>query len=514
MTETADSFSKTRQGEKRSKLSLMGRLGLYAARAILPVLIIMVAIGGYRYMKATKPEFKKRTAQEKTWPVITQKITFSDFTPVLKLYGETIAGRKVELRSLVAGEIKTVGKNLREGGSVNKGEILLELDPFHFEGAVTDAQARLDEAEAKLQEIIATIALERDGLKRAEEQLKLAQKDLARAIPLARKGTVTQKLADDRRLVVSQRQQSAEKSRNNLIVQQARADQQKATIARLGWSVRQAKRNLENTVLRAPYNAYISALNAEIGRYISVNDRVATLFDRDRIDVRFTLSDQQYGRITAAEGDLIGRAIEVIWHVGGAPIKYQGQIDRVSAEISSETGGVALLGRIDYSSQQRMAGENKPKASHANKATIANIRTGAFVEIRLKDRTYNQVARVPQTAIYNGDLVYVVEQQRLVPRRVEIIGAVERTVLIRGALKAGEKIITTRLTKAGKGVRVFELKDQAQETPSPDLQKPDGTAQKGVLKNNKDKSAGARDKNHNQNTAAIPSKSDMPVTER
>ena len=146
-----------------------------------------MAWAAFGALKASKTEVNKRAAPEAIAYVKAFDATFKDHQPTLHLYGETTSGRKVELRALVGGEVQTTSAKLREGAIVNKGVTLLQIDPFNFDGAVDEAQARLSEAKARLMEITASFKLEENGLKHDRAQLGLARKDLARALSLVKR---------------------------------------------------------------------------------------------------------------------------------------------------------------------------------------------------------------------------------------------------------------------------------------------------------------------------------------
>ncbi len=424
--------------QTRAAVSRLHKILSLSAKSLAPIFVLALGIVSFVGLKATKPEVPQRPVREQVWAVKAIEADVSTFRPELVLYGQTVAGRRVELRSLVAGEVIQTGKHMREGGVVKKGEVLLRIDPFQYEGKLVEARAKLAESRAKAREIEANIASEQDALKRSKEQLVIAKRDLARAVPLAEKGTVSKKVADDRRMIVSEREQSLDQRTNNLDIQQARAAQQRAVISQLDWGVRQAKRNLEDIVLEAPFDAYVTGVTAETGRIVGANDQVATLIDASWVDVRFTLSNRQYGRIVSSERTLIGREVKVLWHVGDEPIVYKALIERVGAEIAAEKGGVEIYARIDN--------PNKP----------THIRPGAFVEVRVPDRAYKQVIRLPQTSLYGGNRVFVIEQGRLKAREVDLVGASGEQILVRGELARGDKVISTRLTAAQDGVRVEE----------------------------------------------------------
>lgn len=412
------------------------RWGRLLLRTLIPFVVLAGAIGAFLALAKTRPELSPQPVSEKAWPVMVADIAISDHQPELKLYGQTVAGRRVDLRALVTGEVVETGSDFREGGIIEKGDLVLRIDPFEYETRLAEARANLREAQAKLEETQARIALETRQIEAAGDQLKLSRRDLERALELRKQGLVAQKTVDDKQIIVRDREQALAQRRSGLEIERAKADQQRAIVARLEAAQRRAERALADTRLSAPFDAYISGVNAELGQMLGVNDRVATLIDRNRIDVKFNISDAQYGRLLATEEGAAGRAVRVVWRVGETELAYDGHIERVAAEISAASGGVDVYARIE------------PKDGQAA------IRPGAFVEVFVSDRLYRGVVRLPETSLYGGDTVYVVRDSRLQPRKVAVIGHTGRDVLVRGEIEPGDKVITTRMSEAADGVLV------------------------------------------------------------
>ncbi|MBN9669295.1 efflux RND transporter periplasmic adaptor subunit [Roseibium aggregatum] len=421
-------------------------------RALLQVLlafaILFGAVKGMNVLIATKPDVPKRPVQEKSYAVETIALVREDHAPQIGVFGETAAGREVELRALVAGEVVEIHPNLKAGGAVAKGAILVAIDRFDYEGAVTEAEANLAEAKAVLVESEGRVELEKGNVVRAQEQLEFARKDLLRAEQLQGRGTVTEQTLDTRKLLVSQRQQTLEQAKNSLALEEARVVQQNAAIKRLEWRLQNAKRQVENTVLKAPFDAIVRSEAAEPGRLVSVNDAVVSLYNSDAFEVRFTLSDNQYGRLLAETGTVVGRPVEVTWYLGNEPVTYPAEVTRIGADVASSRGGVELIASID-----------------ASEATVP-LRPGAFVEVTLSDRTYPDSFRIPETAFYGSGIVYVVKDGRLEPREVTALSIDDGYILVRGALDDGETLLITRIPEAGAGLLVRDVSAGGAEEPS------------------------------------------------
>ncbi len=405
-------------------------------KIIAPVGVLLAAFGIAAVLAATRPSLAPDELRERAWLVTTAPISVGAIQPELRLFGEVVPGREVELRPLVAGQIVETGENFREGGIVSAGELLLSIDPFDYEAALAERRAQAAEAKARLAELHARHKQERDLLASAREQLVLQRKDLERAKELAKKGNVSGRVIDERTMQMSQMQQAVTTRVNNLAAEAARIAQQEAILERLRIGVQRAERDLANSRLTAPFSGYVREVGGELGKRVSPNDRIARLTDAENLEVRFVLSDAQFGRIIAADGDLGGRPVRIVWQVGGRALIFDGRIDRVGARIAAASGGVEIFAQI------------------ADTNALTPIRPGAFVEVYMPDRDYEAVARLPEAALFDRDKVYVVKDGRLVPRQVTVAAFDGDDILVAGELDEGDEVLTTRFARVGAGVRV------------------------------------------------------------
>jgi membrane fusion protein, multidrug efflux system len=411
-------------------------------KVLLPIVVIAAGYATYSGLLATRPDAPVRPKQERTFTVEAVTARSGSHQPTVKLFGSTVAGRQVDIRTLVSGQIIETGKGLREGGQIEAGALLVKIDPFDYRNALSELNAQLAEAKAKIAEFESSLAAGKESLAYARDQLRLAQIDLKRAEPLSRQGVVSQRTVDDRRQILLQREQAADELENNLKVWEARIAQQKAVADRLETAIERATRRLTETELRAPFPAYVTDVAAQVGRMMSSNDKVATLIDQGWIEVRFNLTDDQFGRIVAKEGRLTGRQVLVRWVLGKNTFTYPATIERIGAEISSATGGVEVFARIK------------------SPAEPVPLRPGAFVEVLVPDTTYENVFRLPSTALYGGDTVYAIKDGRLEARKVKVVGGIDEDLLIEGPLEDGDRIMTTRISTPGDGVKVADAGSQ------------------------------------------------------
>ncbi len=365
-----------------------------------PVLIVLLTVGAIGLLMATRPELRPVEKPERVWPVAVVEARYGSVQPQLELFGEIVAGRLSELRPQVSGTIVQIGEQFHEGGIVKTGELLLQVDVFDYETARAEQRSLLKKDEAKLAKL---------------------QRDLTRARELFAEKNISEQFLDDAQLAVTE--QAA-------LVEQGRIE------------LRRAERDLTNTRLVAPFDGVLANVNADLGKQISDvgNEMVAEIIDTSSLEVRFNLSNAQYGRLLKTGESMIGRPVEVTWSIGERQLSYPAAIERVGAKIAATTGGVEVFAVIDSAGQQ------------------TSLRPGAFVSVSLQDRNYDSVLRAPETALYGEDIVYVVEADRMSPRKVQILGRSGTELLFvsdgEPRIVDGDTIIVTQLREAGSGARI------------------------------------------------------------
>ena len=350
------------------------------------VLLIACTVLFIVYLTITKTEPELVIIPEKAWPIEVVIAEHKNITPHLKLFGEITSARRSDLRASVGGQVTKVGENFKEGGVVTQGELLLMIDDFEYRNAVTEGQAKFD----------------------------ILKNDAERAEKLFLRGSVSEQFKDNALLGKIQ---------------------QEIILA-------EAKKDLRDTKLFAPYDGVINGVVASLGKQVSTfNDKVGEIIDIKNLEVRFSLSKAQYGRLLEDNQEIIGRYVSVNWTAGNKTFNFDANIARIGAEIKSNTGGVDVYASL-----------------LADNTNISLIRPGAFVAIKVPDKTYNQVISLPDTAIYEDSYIFVINNERLEKKPVSILGYDNINTLIvakkPSVIEDGDMIAVTQLREAGEGVKV------------------------------------------------------------
>ena len=351
--------------------------------------IVLLLVGTFlviSVLRATKEEPEVLVIQEKSWPVSVVEAQYSDVQPTLSLFGEVITSRRSELRALVGGQVVQVGENFKEGAVVEKGELLLRIDDFEYKNAVTEESAKLE----------------------------VMSRDFERADELFKQGSISEQFRDNALL---------ERTKQELVLSEAEKD-------------------LRDTELFAPFDGVINDVQATLGKQVSTfNDKIGEIIDIKNMEVRFSLSKAQYGRLLEDTDKILGRKIKMSWTVGDRDLVFDASVSRVGAEIKSNTGGVNIFATILI--------ENPDESP---------LRPGAFVRLKMPDKSYKAILSIPETALYEDEYIFIVNDQRLKKIMVQIIGYDESKVLVKplydSQIKNGDFVVINQLREAGENVKV------------------------------------------------------------
>jgi len=174
---------------------------------------------------------------------------------------------------------------------VAKGDVLFEIDPLPYRLVLAQAKADLELARASLDTRRKTITSERANAVIAEDQTSkaahnhdLATRNLQRIAPLAAKGYVPAQQLDQAQVTQRETELSLKQAQ-----EQKRATAQSigddadaiATVHAREAALALAQHNLDETVVRAPHNGFVTGLSVLAGETVGPNQSIFTLVHAD-----------------------------------------------------------------------------------------------------------------------------------------------------------------------------------------------------------------------------------------
>src|SRR5216683_2855602 len=234
------------------------------------VVVAIAVFAAFQFKGDEKPQY------------FTSKVDRGDIGEVVEATGTINAVTTVQVGSQVSGTISRLNADFNS--RVKKGQVVAQIDPSLFEGALLQAKADLANAKANLVKAQATAVqtkadyertsgLTKEGVM-SQQQLDLAKAnaDSADAAVSAAKATITQAIA------------------------QAQQKQAAVTVAQT---------NLDYTTIHAPIDGTVIARNVDVGQTVAASLQAPTLFtiaqDLTKMQVYASTDESDVGMIRTGQ---------------------------------------------------------------------------------------------------------------------------------------------------------------------------------------------------------------------
>lgn len=310
--------------------------------------------------------------------------------------------RETSILSEVNGRIIETSPSFTVGGFVNKGDVLLRIDPRDYETNLLRAKAALKSAQSNL----------------AQEKGRalVAEKEWQR-LP---KGT--------------QKSQAAKE----LYLRKPQLDQAEAQMLAAQADLDTAEDNLERTIIRAPYDALIREKHGELGQFVAAGSPLAEIFSVEFAEIRLPIPQNKlaYLELPDLTGDHEGSSIDIYTDVGGEVKHWTAQLDRTEGVFDERSRVLYAVARIE-----------DPYARHHPDRDP--LRVGTFVNANIEGRELTDIVTLPRFVIRAGNNVWVVDDSgRLRNRQVTLLRTGGDLIYISDGLDNGDRVSLTLLDAA------------------------------------------------------------------
>jgi multidrug efflux pump subunit AcrA (membrane-fusion protein) len=351
--------------------------------------------------------------------------------------GSLAPNEQTDVAAETSGKVVAVGVDI--GSSVRRGQMIVKLDDADFRLRVQQAQAQLEQAIATVHQNEAKIGL-RPGQKfnpdnvpevaAARSALDLAERNLRRYVKLVETGDISLAVYDQQK---SQRDQLAQQYQ--ALIHQAQ--QNYATVANSQAAVNAAqtqvalaKRNLTYTVVAAPMAGFVSDRPADVGEYVSPQQKVATIVSVNPLRVRIDIPEQAITQIHVGESVSVSVAAY-------ADRNFAGRIARVSPSVTASSRTLTVEAEVQNPN--------------------AELKPGQFATIRILLPQSEPAILVPQRAlrtISGSTYVFVIKNGFAEQRLVQTGQAEGDLVELKAGIKPDETVATSNVDQLSDGAVV------------------------------------------------------------
>ena len=219
----------------------------------------------------------------------TAPVETGEVKQVVEATGTINAVITVQVGSQVSGTISKLYVDFNS--HVKKGQLIAQIDPPLFKGALSQAQADLENAKANLAVAIANTAKANAG----EAQTKA---DYDRNLGLSKQGVISQQSLDVAKA-------NAESGAAQVSAALAQEHQARAQVQQKEAAVQVAQTNLDYTTIHAPIDGTVVARNVDVGQTVAASLQAPTLFtiaqDLTKMQVYAKTDESDVGQIRSGQ---------------------------------------------------------------------------------------------------------------------------------------------------------------------------------------------------------------------
>ena len=336
--------------------------------------------------------------------VIVEILTPKDFQVQISSNGTTTPLIQTVLTAEVGGEVIYRSKKFSEGSSVIEGEILAKIDDTDLQLQYKNALLQLANAEV-------------------QHSLQLAEAEVAKE--------AWEKIGDG--------------IASDLTLKKPQLKQTEALLEVAKAQVNSAKNKLNKTEIVAPYAGRIQSVNIDLGTTIIPGQPVGALYTSSEVEVTLAVKDNDLQFLSIPmDGRKLDPSeqalVEIKSFYKGKNQTWIGRLERVDGVIDPVTRMINLIAVF----KNDFIETDKP-----------NLPIGLFVEAQIDGIILKDIFSIPVNAISENNEVYIVNNDNeLVSRQLSILKKYSDFVIVKDGLKAGERIVISKLSTASNGIKV------------------------------------------------------------
>ena len=336
--------------------------------------------------------------------VIVEILTPKDFQIQISSNGTPTPLTQTVLTAEVGGEVMYRSKKVSEGSSVIQGEILAKIDDTDLQLQYKNALLQLANAEVQY-------------------SLQLAEAEVAKE--------AWEKIGDG---VAS-----------DLTLKKPQLKQAEALLEVAKAQVSSAEKKLNKTEIVAPYAGRIQSVNIDLGTTIIPGQPVGALYTSSEIEVTLAVKDNDLQFLSIPmDGRKLDSSEQALVKIKsfykGKNQTWIGRLERVDGVIDPVTRMINLIAVF----KNDFIETDKP-----------NLPIGLFVEAQIDGIILKDIFSIPVNAISENNEVYIVNNDsELVSRKLSILKKYSDFVIVKDGLKAGERIVISKLSTASNGIKV------------------------------------------------------------
>lgn len=350
----------------------------------------------------TEPTAQQVNTKRKSAALVdTVIVTRGTHTPRLSVLGTVQPAQSIALSPRVAGEVIEVAPEFVPGGMAQKGDLLVRIDPTDFENVVSVRESELKQVEASLE-------IEKGRQSLAKDELEL--------------------LGD-----------SINQSNRALVLREPQFKSIQSQVSAAKVAVARAKLDLQRTQVVAPFDAQILTRSVNVGSQVGSGDELGRLVGIEEYWIMAAVPVRSLRWIQFPSEGQTGSLVRLknpdAW---GPDAERPARVAKMIGTLDQET----RLARVLITVQDPLG----------RKSNVPPLILDTLVEVIIDAREIDNVCRLAREHVHEGDTVRIMQDNKLVIRKAEVVFRDAEYVYIRDGLEDGDEVVTTTLATVADGI--------------------------------------------------------------
>jgi RND family efflux transporter MFP subunit len=351
--------------------------------------------------------------------------------------GSLAGDQQTDVAPQTSGKVIAVGVDI--GTPVRRGQMLVRLDDAELKLRVDQAVTQVSQAKAAVRQAEEKIGL-RPGqafdpnrvaeVGAARVTFELAEKNLRRAEKLIESGDVSRSFYDEQRARRDQLKEQYDVALAQARQNYAAVEVARTSVANAESQLALARKNLSYAVIPAPIDGFVSERTADLGEYVSPQQKVATIVRTNPLRIRIDIPEQAIPEVQ------VGQSVSVTTSAWPDQ-NFSGRVARIAPNVSATSRTLTVEAEIENS-----GGALKP---------------GQFATVRILQERADPAVLVPARAVVTEagvSRVYVIKDGRAEQRVVQTGQTEGDLIEIKSGIAADEQVATSNLELLSDGIAI------------------------------------------------------------
>ncbi len=369
----------------------------WTGRYLLPLFLLLGAFYGSRRLIASRPEAVRQQAQDRVVPVEVVAPFQTNHTIQIEAMGQVVPASRVEVRFQVGGLVVETHEDFEVGGRIPAGTVLAKLERDDYEAALVEAESTY--AERSLAE-----ALERQRQAIAKEELRQEGADLA------------------------------EGPGRDIAMRIPQVEAARRSRAAAAAGVERARRDLDRTAVRLPFDAVVLRKAIDEGSVLGPNAMIGEVAAVNRFHVEAVVPPQSLAWLPELDRD--GRFaerpdVDVGMAKGPDTAWRSGYLSRLVGDMRGSMARLLIV------------------VENPLDATEAPLLLDSHVKLRIPGKEIRDVWAIPRRAFRDdGSVLLATAENTLAIVEPEVVWKSRDMVYVSDGLTSDDRVITTTLAAA------------------------------------------------------------------